>query len=111
VSGSASRLGEQPGLQPERTVMAWDRTALGMLSNGALLLVRNIHTAQYEQWLPATAALGLSVACAVLARVRHRQLSCTPPELIGAARGPLTAITASVCLLGVLVIVFLIGSP
>jgi uncharacterized membrane protein YidH (DUF202 family) len=106
-----SHLGDRPGLQPERTIMAWDRTALGVLSNGALLLVRNIHTPQYEKWLPAAAALGLGVVCAVLARVRHRQLTCTPPERIGAARGPLTAITASVCLLGVLAIVFLISSP
>ncbi|NMH97600.1 DUF202 domain-containing protein [Pseudonocardia acidicola] len=110
MSRSARRLGDRPGLQAERTVLAWDRTALGFLANGALLLVRNIHTAQYQRWLPAVAAFGLGVACFTLARLRQRRLTRTPPERIGPARGPLTTITVFICLLAVLVIVFLIGT-
>jgi uncharacterized membrane protein YidH (DUF202 family) len=91
--------------------MAWDRTALGVLANGALLLLRNQPTTRYDQLLPAVAGLALGIACAMLARLRHHQLIRTPPEQMRPAPALLTAITTSVYLLGALVIVFLIRAP
>jgi putative membrane protein len=103
-----SRLSDRPGLQAERTIMAWDRTVLGVLANGALLLLRTDLSTGYDQWLPAAGALALGVTSAVLARLRHHQLSCTPPEQMRPAPVLLAAITTSICLLGALVIVFLL---
>lgn len=105
-----SRLTDRPGLQAERTVMAWDRTALGVLANGALLLLRNQPT-RHEQLLPAVGALALGIACAILARLRHHQLIRIPPERMRSAPALLAAITMSVYLLGALVILFLIRTP
>jgi uncharacterized membrane protein YidH (DUF202 family) len=31
------------GLQPERTALAWSRASLGVLGNGVLVLVRDLH--------------------------------------------------------------------
>jgi uncharacterized membrane protein YidH (DUF202 family) len=47
--------------QPERTTLAWTRTSLAVLANGAILLIRDIHG--------QTSALQLAAACvaAVLA--------------------------------------------
>jgi uncharacterized membrane protein YidH (DUF202 family) len=33
-----------PGLQPERTSLAWTRTSLGFLANGVLLMLKYLHT-------------------------------------------------------------------
>ena len=87
--------------------MAWDRTVLGVLANGALLLLRTDLTTGYDHWLPAAGALALGIMSASLAGLRHHQLSRTPPERMRPAPILLTAITTSICLLGALVIVFL----
>jgi len=34
---------QEMGLQPERTALAWARTSFAVLTNGALLMVRNLH--------------------------------------------------------------------
>lgn len=106
-----SRLTDRPGLQAERTIMAWDRTVLGVLANGALLLLRTNLITPYEQWLPAVAALGLGITGAILAGLRHHQLSRTPPERIRPAPVLMAAMTTSIYLLGALVILFLTTAP
>jgi putative membrane protein len=106
-----SRLTDRPGLQAERTIMAWDRTVLGVLANGALLLWRTSLITGYEQWLPAVAALGLGITGAILAGLRHHQLSRTPPERVRPAPVLMAAMTTSIYLLGALVILFLTTAP
>ncbi|RZS65653.1 uncharacterized protein DUF202 [Agromyces ramosus] len=87
-----------PGLQPERTSLAWTRTALAMAVN-ALLAMRAGFVAG-EPWLVAIGVLLFAASGAVVAigTVRRRQLSgerlvITPPAgaLLGVAVATLVA--------------------
>lgn len=89
-----------PGLQPERTALAWTRTALAIAVN-ALLSMRAGFVAG-EPWLVAVGVLLFAASGAVIAigTIRRRQLSgarlaITPPTgaLLGVA---VTTLLASV---------------
>jgi uncharacterized membrane protein YidH (DUF202 family) len=87
-----------PGLQPERTALAWSRTALAIAVN-ALLSIRAGFVAG-EPWLVAIGVLlfATSGAAVAIGTVRRRQLSgerlvITPPAgaLLGVAVATLVA--------------------
>ena len=87
-----------PGLQPERTALAWTRTALAIAVN-ALLSIRAGLVAG-EPWLIAVGVLlfGASGAVVAIGTIRRRQLSggrlvITPPvgALLGVAMATLLA--------------------
>ena len=63
-----------PGLQPERTLLAWRRTALGLIANGALLLASGHGSSDVRTGL-GIVVLVLSLACwaAVSAVYRRTQ--------------------------------------
>ncbi|TFV83995.1 DUF202 domain-containing protein [Microbacterium sp. dk485] len=65
-----------PGLQPERTELAWRRTALAM-GIGSLLAVRLLPTAMGSPWwaLPGFAGILLTAALWLGARRRHRAVA------------------------------------
>ncbi|MEO3761141.1 DUF202 domain-containing protein [Mycobacterium sp. B14F4] len=67
------------GLAAERTVLAWTRTSLGVLANGALLLFRDLHG---HFGLLGLAAVGLALAVALYTFVvgirRQRTLASRP---------------------------------
>ncbi|GAA1223957.1 DUF202 domain-containing protein [Pseudonocardia alaniniphila] len=70
---------DAPGLQPERTRLAWGRTALGMLANAALLSVREIGAAGLTvAVVPATFAVLIALVTVVLGRRRAALLRRSP---------------------------------
>jgi Domain of unknown function (DUF202) len=60
---SATALHQDPGLQPERTVMSWDRSLLAMMVSAAMFL----------RWYGEAGAIALApaVLCALAALVIH----------------------------------------
>lgn len=76
-------MNRDPGLQPERTALAWRRTALAMLVNGALLV-----RAAIEARSPAMGTVSVVVVFSALlifgvGSCRHRTL-----VQVGAPRSP-----------------------
>ena len=67
----------QPGLQPERTALAWQRTTLGLLANGGLFALRSIGAPSpvVPSLALATALLALAFVVAVLGWRRERVLA------------------------------------
>lgn len=66
-------LRDRPGLQPERTHLAWERSCLGFLASGALVLLRHTGPVTAPRALLAGAAgvLAMLVAGLGLRRARH----------------------------------------
>ena len=71
VRGSRSDL---PGLQAERTTLAWERTALALLANGVLLLLQHVRDTGWSALPVSAAGIVLAVACVVLGTRRGRRI-------------------------------------
>ncbi|MFI5712821.1 DUF202 domain-containing protein [Kribbella sp. NPDC051620] len=72
-----------PGLQPERTLLAWRRTSLGLVANGVLLLASGHGTSDVRLGLGiVVTALALSCWAAVTAVYRRR----VEPTALGSER-------------------------
>jgi uncharacterized membrane protein YidH (DUF202 family) len=73
-----------PGLQAERTELAWERTALGILASGVFLLLRQQGSLDLGRVLLAVAALSISVLAAVTGWLRGRRIQA----MRAGGRGP-----------------------
>jgi len=87
------------GLQRERTSLAWTRTALALVGNGLLVLVRHEHS------FPLGVAVALSSFWLGLALLllwyanRRSQLVSMPDHEIGAAYGLVVSLGIAVAML------------
>jgi len=99
MSGGA----QAPGLPTERTALAWSRTALGLFTNGALLVIGRLRAGRpgISDAL-ACLALVLGLAFALASRRRARELRRTPQPVPLAVPGRVLALGTAVsayCLL------------
>lgn len=88
------------GLQSERTSLSWTRTSLGLLANGVLLVIRDLHTDRL--WANEALAIASAVLAAAVVMVgwsRQRALSRRPLPSRLAARRAVPALGWSVALL------------
>ncbi|GCE01775.1 DUF202 domain-containing protein [Embleya hyalina] len=63
-----------PGLQPERTRMAWSRTSLAFVANGALLVRAGHVPGRWWFMLPGFAVMAAGFGVYVVGLLRHRQV-------------------------------------
>jgi putative membrane protein len=68
---------ERPGLQAERTALSWERSAIGLLVIGAILLFRQPGPLAVGRTLLAAAAVLLAVLVLGLGRRRRRRTRTT----------------------------------
>jgi uncharacterized membrane protein YidH (DUF202 family) len=101
VTGSRAQL---PGLQAQRTLLAWERTALGLLANAALPLLRT-DLNRLPALLSAATALTLAVIAAVIGPRRRRRIAQSPGETVPEASIEVLVLGAGVTILGLLAIV------
>jgi uncharacterized membrane protein YidH (DUF202 family) len=76
------------GTQPERTTLAWTRTSLAVLANGAILLIRDTHgKPSAPQLVAAGVAAALALATYLIGVRRQRILAQRPlPDRISPRR-------------------------
>jgi uncharacterized membrane protein YidH (DUF202 family) len=60
----------KPGLQTERTQLAWERTAIGFLTVGALVLLRHDELPFPERSVVATMAFALTIVVVLVGKLR-----------------------------------------
>lgn len=78
---------ERPGLQAERTELAWERSALGLLAVAALLLYRHVGPSVVRVALVA-ADIGLALLLTWYGRRRGRQTRALHTHLDGRTTVP-----------------------
>jgi uncharacterized membrane protein YidH (DUF202 family) len=83
-----TNVGAERGTQPERTTLAWTRTSLAVLANGAILLLRDVHGEPSAiQLVAAGIAAVLAVATYLIGLRRQRILARRPlPDRIAPRR-------------------------
>lgn len=102
-------MARDPGLQPERTSLAWHRTAFAMLVV-SFLLIRDA-VMMHSAWLGVTSAIlvGASTLIAMIGSVRMRRLDRC--EMIGAPHAALAAFTTGTACLAATAGLFVVMFP
>jgi uncharacterized membrane protein YidH (DUF202 family) len=78
-------MNRDPGLQPERTLLAWRRTALGLIVNAILLLASGHGTSEVRTGL-GIVVLVLALACWVAVGAAYRRTKGAPIHALGHQR-------------------------
>lgn len=102
------RRSSDDGLQPERTALAWSRTSLSILANGALFLLRSAeHYTGPLRLLPALLALVIAAATYICGQRRLAGLRLRPLPPAWAVRRQIQALGWAVIVLTVVTCVAL----
>jgi putative membrane protein len=64
---------DKPGLQAQRTELSWERSAIGLLATGVILLLRQSGPLVIARTMLAATALLLALLVVVLGRRRERR--------------------------------------
>lgn len=105
-AGAVKEAGD--GLQPERTALSWSRTSFGVLGNGALLLVRELHSYSGPlRYVPAGLAVAVALFTYLVGVRRQRLLRRHPLPHRITARREIYAVGGSIALLIVVTAVLL----
>lgn len=89
-----------PGLQAERTTLAWSRTSFAFLVNGALLMIRNLHgSVRPAELIPAALAGVVALGTFLIAVQRQRTLQQQPMRDYGTPRRTVHIIGTAVMVL------------
>lgn len=100
---------ELPGLQAERTLLAWERTALGLLANGALLLLRGTDTTRPAVLIPAAAALVLALVAAMIGLRRRHTIARSPAGTVPVPSAAVLSLGAGVTVVGALAVIAILA--
>lgn len=95
-----------PGLQAERTMLSWERTAVSLLATAALLALR---ASRPSDLAPGAVALLLALTVALIGRYRARRIM-SAPAATPAARGSVLLAGGGVVALGLLTLAVVLSS-
>lgn len=73
---------QDPGLQPERTLLAWRRTALGLIANGVLLLASGHGSSDVRTGL-GIVVLVLALGCWTAVSAVYRRTQGAAIQMLG----------------------------
>ncbi|UZJ23410.1 DUF202 domain-containing protein [Rhodococcus antarcticus] len=95
-----------PTLPAERTALAWSRTSLALLGNGALVLLRHLHVdGRPVEVVLAALAVALAVAVALVGRHRNRLLLRGDTPTVSRALLPMGWLIAGFCVFATVALV------